>query len=68
MRVAYTPGQERPIAVTFVGRGRRWDLTVEEAEEIAGKLARAVTDAREDLERGRKERWRTRTRNPTRRT
>lgn len=56
MRVAYTPGQERPIAVTFAGRGRRWDLTVEEAEEIAGKLARAVTDAREDLERGREER------------
>lgn len=56
MRVAYTPGQERPIAVTFVGRGRRWDLTVEEADEIAGKLARAVTDAREDLGR-RRERY-----------
>ena len=51
MRVAYTPGQERPIAVTFVGRGRRWDLTVEEADELAGKLRRAVADARKDLDR-----------------
>ena len=32
------------------------EITVEEAEEIAGKLARAVTDARRDLERGREER------------
>ena len=68
MKVTYTPGAEEPIAVTFVGRGRRWDLTVDDADRLARKLRRAVTDARRDLERGREERWRTRAPSPTRRT
>ena len=44
MKVVYTPGEG--IAVTFVGRGgRRLDLGIDEADELAGKLRRAVAAA-----------------------
>lgn len=49
MKVVYTPGEG--IAVSFVGRGRRWELGIDEADELAGKLRRAVEDARGELDR-----------------
>lgn len=49
MKVTYTPGEG--IAVTFVGRGRRWELGIDEADELAGKLRRAVEGARGELDR-----------------